>query len=200
MSITTPSSPLADDLASRIRACTLCRDLPLGPRPIVQLDPAARILIVGQAPGRKAHAAGIPFDDVSGDRLRHWLGVERASFYDPRLFALLPMGFCYPGTGKGGDLPPRPQCAPAWRQPALAMLTRIELTLVLGQFAVDWHLRERQGKTLTATVTNWRSFWPAFLPLPHPSPRNQRWFKQNPFFEAEILPVLRANVQRILQR
>ena len=191
--------PATTELAGAIRACTLCQGLPLGPKPILQLDPAARILIVSQAPGRRAHESGVPFDDPSGDRLRAWLGVDKASFYDPHKFAILPMGFCYPGTTAAGDLPPRSECAPTWRQQALALLTRIDITLVIGQFAMEWHLGEQQGKTLTETVKNWRRFWPTVLPLPHPSPRNQRWLKKNPFFDTDILPVLRQRMQQILQ-
>ncbi len=186
-------------LSERVRACTICDGLPLGPLPIFQVGRAARILIVGQAPGRKTHAKGRPFDDVSGVRLREWLGVNEAAFYDPNLFAMLPMGFCYPGTGKGGDLPPRPECAANWRQPLLDRLPNIELTLVIGQYAQAWHLGERCGGTLKETVANWQAFWPALLPMPHPSPRNNRWLRQNPFFEAEVLPALQDRVQTLRQ-
>lgn len=186
-------------LLNGIRACTLCaQQLPLGPRPVVQLHPAARILIAGQAPGRKAHASGLPFDDVSGDRLRAWLGVSREVFYDPQQFAILPMGFCFPGTGKTGDLPPRPECAPTWRAQALAQLTSLQLTLVIGQYAMAWHLPDQKG-TLTDTVLHWRSHWPRTLPLPHPSPRNQAWLKRNPWFDQDVLPALRQRVAKVLQ-
>lgn len=191
------SQPL-DELLARVRACTICSGLPLGPRPILQASADARILIVGQAPGSKTHAKGRPFDDASGKRLREWLGVTEAQFYDPRLFAILPMGFCYPGTGSGGDLPPRPECAPAWRVPLLEAMPAIELTLVLGQYALDWHVGDERSKTLTGTVLRWKEFWPELLPLPHPSPRNIRWLKANPWFEAEVIPVLRHRVQDLI--
>jgi len=187
-----------DELLVQVRACTICSGLPLGPRPILQASASARILIVGQAPGSKTHAKGRPFDDASGRRLRQWLGVTEAQFYDPARFAILPMGFCYPGTTAGGDLPPRGECAPAWRRPLLQAMPAIELTLVLGQYALDWHVGDSRSKTLTETVRRWRQFWPELLPLPHPSPRNNRWFGANPWFEAEVIPVLRERVQNLL--
>jgi len=191
------SNPL-DELLARVRACTICSGLPLGPRPILQASASARILIVGQAPGSKTHAKGRPFDDASGKRLRQWLGVTEAQFYDPDLFAILPMGFCYPGTGTGGDLPPRAECAPAWRGPLLDAMPAIELTLVLGQYALDWHVGDARSKTLTETVRRWQEFWPELLPLPHPSPRNNRWLRANPWFEAEVIPILRERVQNLI--
>ena len=182
-----------------IRACTLCAaHLPLGPRPVVQAHGQARILIASQAPGRKVHASGIPFDDVSGDRLRAWLGMSSEVFYDPRQVAIAPMGFCYPGTGPSGDLPPRPECAPAWRAPLLSHLKHLELTLVIGSYAQAYHLPDA-GKTVTEQVRAWRSTWQHTVALPHPSPRNNRWLKQNPWFEAELLPALRARVQEVLR-
>lgn len=185
-------------LLAEVRACTLCADhLPLGPRPVLQFHPAARILIAGQAPGRKVHASGRPFDDVSGDRLRDWLGVSRTVFYDSRSMAILPMGFCFPGTGTSGDLPPRPECAPAWRAPLLAQLRSLKLTLVLGRYAQAWHFPEFRG-SLTDLVALWRRHWPRVLPLPHPSPRNQLWLKRNPWFEQELLPALRGRVREVL--
>ncbi len=188
-----------DALLAEVRACTICAEhLPLGPRPVVQLHPHARILIAGQAPGRKVHASGVPFDDASGDRLREWLGVTREIFYDPKQIAILPMGFCYPGTGKSGDLPPRPECAPAWREPLLGRLRGLELTIVLGEYAQAYHL-ERAEASLTETVQAWRSYWPTVLPLPHPSPRNNLWLRKNPWFEKELLPVLRRRVAKILK-
>lgn len=187
-----------EDLLRRIRGCTVCANLPLGPKPILQAAADARILIAGQAPGSRAHESGIPFDDASGNRLRQWLGVDHTAFYNASRIAVLPMGFCFPGTGKSGDLPPRSECAPTWRRELLAALPKIELTIVIGQYAQDWHLGEKGFQTLTKTVENWRSFWPRVLPLPHPSPRNLRWFKQNPFFETEILPVLRTRVAQLL--
>jgi uracil-DNA glycosylase len=185
-------------LLEQMRQCAICAGLPLGPRPIFQLGGKARILIVGQAPGRVTHHKGIPFDDPSGVRLRSWLGVCREQFYDPDKFAIFPMGLCYPGTGKGGDLPPRPECAAHWRRPVLAALPNIELTVTLGKYAHDWHLGDRQGSTLSETVSNWHAFWPHILPLPHPSPRNIAWFKNNAWFEAEIIPALQARVAQLL--
>ena len=180
------------------RACRLCEAaLPLGPKPLFQLDSRAPILIAGQAPGRRAHASGTPFDDPSGDRLREWMGIDRATFYDRRCIALLPMGFCYPGTTRSGDLAPRPECAPAWRRNLLDQLRRIELTLIVGRYAIDYHL-QASGRTLTETTKSWRSYWPNIVPLLHPSPRNQIWLKRNPWFEAELIPALRQRVADIL--
>ncbi|MES2918217.1 MAG: uracil-DNA glycosylase family protein [Pseudomonadota bacterium] len=186
--------PLLDE----VRACTLCADqLPAGPRPILQLHPEARLLIASQAPGRRAHASGIPFDDASGERLREWLGIGKAVFYDERHVAILPMGFCYPGKGKGGDLPPRRECAPAWRAPLLALLPRLELTLLIGAHAQAWHLPARAA-TLTETVRDYARFGPALWSLPHPSPLNNTWLRRNPWFEAEVLPRLRERVAALL--
>jgi uracil-DNA glycosylase len=188
------------DLLRDARACDLCRaDLPLGPRPVLQVSDQAPILIAGQAPGSKVHATGIPFDDPSGDRLRRWLGVEREVFYDPAKFAILPMGFCFPGTGKSGDLPPRPECAERWRQLFLEAMPQIEMTLIIGRYATHWHLPETKRQTLTRTVGNWRQNFPQQLPMPHPSPRNIRWFKNNPWFETEVIPALQKQVRFLLQ-
>jgi uracil-DNA glycosylase len=186
------------ELLDSMRACTACKGLPLGPKPIFQIDARAPILIVGQAPGRLTHAKGVPFDDPSGDRLRYWLGVTREEFYDPAKFAIFPMGLCFPGAAKGGDLPPRLECAPLWRSKVLDQLANIRLTILLGKFAIDWHLGGREGKSLTETVANWRAFWPDILPLPHPSPRNLRWFKANDWFEADIAPALRIMIRALL--
>lgn len=183
-------------LLESIRACTICKDdLPLGPRPILQFSASAKLLIVGQAPGRITHHKGVPFDDPSGDRLRDWLGVDRSTFYDATKIAILPMGFCFPGTGKNGDLPPRPECAPAWREPVLASLKSVELTLIIGRYAIDWHLPEYTGCTVTTAVRSWADVWPRQLILPHPSPRNNRWLKTNPWFEEEIIPALRRRTK-----
>lgn len=185
-------------LLTDVRACTICAaHLPLGPRPVLQMHASARILIAGQAPGRKVHETGIPFDDASGDRLRTWLGVSREVFYDPRKVAILPMGFCFPGRGKSGDLPPRPECAPAWRAPLLSHLKRRQLTLVIGQYALAYHLPNEPG-TLTEIVQAWHKYWPDTVPLPHPSPRNNPWLKRNPWFEQELVPCLQARVAEIL--
>lgn len=188
-----------DALMARIRACRLCQaQLPLGCRPVLQAAPGARLLIVSQAPGRKVHETGLPFNDASGDRLRRWLGVEREAFYDPRQFAIVPMGLCYPGKGRSGDLPPRTECAPRWRVPLLQSLRRLRLTLVIGQYALAWHLpEERDG--LTAAVQNWRGYWPAIVPLPHPSPLNNGWLVRNPWFEEELVPQLQARVAEVLR-
>ncbi len=185
-------------LLTEVRACTLCSaHLPHGPRPVVQVHPSARILIAGQAPGRKVHETGVPFNDASGERLRAWLGISREVFYDDKQIAILPMGFCFPGTGKSGDLPPRPECAPAWRAPLLASLKNLQLTLVIGQYALAYHL-PNAGATLTDAVLAWRDHWPSVVQLPHPSPRNNLWLKRNPWFEAELLPVLRGRVVHVL--
>ncbi|MDC8015865.1 uracil-DNA glycosylase family protein [Tahibacter soli] len=179
------------------RACTHCASvLPLEPKPILQVDPHARILIAGQAPGRRAHDAGIPFDDASGDRLRAWLGVDRDTFYDARRIAIVPMGLCFPGTAKGGDLPPLAACAPLWRTRLLNLMPEIQLTLVIGRYAQAWHLPE--AGDVTAAVTGWRAHWPAVVPLPHPSPRNQAWLKRNPWFAADLLPRLRERVAELV--
>lgn len=183
-----------------IRRCRLCEaELALGARPVLQCSASALILVAGQAPGRRVHDSGIPFDDPSGERLRDWMGIDRELFYDPARIAILPMGFCYPGSGKSGDLPPRPECAAAWRKPLLRQLPRLRLTLLLGRYAQAWHLPST-ASTLTERVKNWRNHWPRMLPLPHPSPRNNRWLKQNPWFEAELLPELKARVEILLQR
>ena len=186
-------------LLQKVRACTLCAEhLPLGPRPVVQAHPLARILIAGQAPGRKVHETGVPFNDASGDRLRAWLGVSREVFYDARQVAILPMGFCFPGTGKSGDLPPRPECAPKWRAALLGQLKNLRLTLVIGQYAQAYHLPE-EGSSLTEIVHAWRKNWPHTVPLPHPSPRNNLWLRRNPWFEKELIPVLRTRVLAVLE-
>ena len=180
------------DLLESVRACRLCEaHLPSGPRPIVQLDPRAKVLIAGQAPGRRVHECGVPFDDPSGDRLRDWLGFSREVFYDATTVAILPMGFCYPGTGKSGDLPPRPECEKAWRRPLLEQLPNIRLTLVIGQYAHKWHLTDSK-KNLTDNVRAWQDYAPGLFPLPHPSPRNNIWLKKNPWFEDALLPELKA--------
>lgn len=192
------ASSALDAMLANLRSCMICNDLPLGPQPLLQASAEAKILIASQAPGSKTHEKGRPFDDLSGKRLRQWLGVTEDQFYDPRLFAIIPMGFCFPGTGKGGDLPPRPECAPAWREPLMQALPNVKLTLVLGQYALDWHLGEKKSRTLTETVQRWQEFWPDHLPLPHPSPRNIRWFKANPWFEEDVIPVLQERVSKLI--
>ena len=185
-------------LLQRVRRCTLCDGLPLGPRPLLQASPTATILIAGQAPGRHTHERGIPFDDRSGDRLRTWLGIDRDTFYDPACIAILPMGFCYPGTGMGGDLPPRVECAPAWRERLLANMPGVRLTLLIGLHAQRWHLGAAGGRTLTENVANWKRFWPDAVPLPHPSPRNARWLAANPVVERTLLPAVQRRVRKLL--
>ncbi len=192
------NSPLRS-LAGEAAACTLCAAaLPFGPRPVFRVHDEARILVAAQAPGTKVHASGRPFTDASGDRLRDWMGVDEAVFYAPRRVAILPMGFCYPGRGKSGDLPPRPECALTWRQRFLDLLPNLELTLAIGQYALAWHLEGRRRRTLTETVRDWRAFGPDLIPLPHPSPRNNLWLRKNPWFAEALLPELALRVQRAL--
>ncbi len=186
-------------LLEDVRACTLCSDhLPLGARPVLQVDPSARILVAGQAPGSKVHASGVPFDDASGERLRAWMGIDRDCFYDPAKLAILPMGFCYPGRSSSGDLPPRIECAEAWREKILGHLVDIRLTLLIGQYAHKWHLGAPQSN-LTETVRAWLSSKGPVIPLPHPSPRNNIWLKRNPWFSADLLPEFSQAVQRALR-
>ncbi|AGK51469.1 uracil DNA glycosylase superfamily protein [Burkholderia thailandensis MSMB121] len=188
-----------DALLREIRACIVCAPhLPCGPRPVVRADPRARILIVGQAPGARVHASGIPWNDASGKRLREWLNVDDATFYDESLFAIVPMGFCYPGRGASGDNPPRPECAPLWLDKLLGELPDIRLTLLIGQYAQRRFLGARRKPSLTETVRAWSEYAPEFIPLPHPSPRNQGWLKQHPWFDAEVLPALRGKVTELL--
>ncbi len=187
-------------LVKDIRACTLCADhLPLGPRPMIQVGTSAKILIVGQAPGTRVHETGIPFNDPSGERLRSWLALDKNVFYDEKQIALVPMGFCFPGSGKSGDLPPRTECAQTWRASLLAKLPNIVLTLVIGQYAQAWHLHTKNKENLTETVQNWKNYLPNAIPLPHTSPRNNRWFKQNQWFEKEVMPHLQLLVKKALQ-
>jgi uracil-DNA glycosylase len=185
-------------LIKEVRSCTICAPhLPNGVRPVMQISPQAKILIAAQAPGRKVHKSGIPFDDASGERLRSWMGVSKDIFYDEKQIAILPMGFCYPGTGKTGDLPPRPECAPIWREKLLGQLKQLRLTLIIGQYAKAYHLPEIK-LSLTDTVKSWRDYFPNAIPLPHPSPRNNIWLKKNPWFEEEVVPALRRQVKELL--
>ncbi len=188
-----------NSLIASVRECTLCADkLEAGVRPVLQAHPDARVLIAGQAPGSKVHATGIPFDDPSGNRLRDWMGVDRDTFYDETQLAILPMGFCYPGKGKSGDLPPLPICAETWRERLLDLLPNIRLVLVIGQYAQAWHLPEQQH-TLTETVQAWATYGEGLMPLPHPSPRNNIWLKKNPWFERAVVPELKRRVARSLK-
>lgn len=182
------------------RACTVCAgNLPLGPRPVFRASRSARLLIVGQAPGTRVHETGIPWNDRSGDRLREWLGIGRDVFYDEARVAILPSGFCYPGRyARGGDLPPRPECAPLWHRRLTAHMPDIQLTLLSGQYAQAHYLGRRRCHSLTATVAAWRDYLPDYIPIPHPSWRNTAWLRRNPWFEAELLPVLRERVAALV--
>ncbi|MGE0629006.1 MAG: uracil-DNA glycosylase family protein [Hyphomicrobiaceae bacterium] len=203
------SDPFAK-LLKEIKACRLCIEQPFGrplphePRPVLLASPRARIGVFGQAPGTRVHASGVPFTDPSGDRLRAWMDVTREEFYDTSRVAIVPMGFCFPGLNlKGGDLPPRRECAPRWRDRVIGALPNLELMLLVGQYAHQWHLGEQRRRTLTETVEAWREITGAsgtlkLFPLPHPSWRNNAWIKKNPWFERELLPVLRAEVRRRL--
>lgn len=193
-----PSSVTLGRLLQDVRACTICAPhLSVLPRPVLQAAAGARILIAGQAPGRKVAASGVPFDDASGERLREWMGIDKSLFYDPDFIAILPMGFCYPGQGPSGDLPPRPECAATWRARLLEQLPSIRLTLVIGAYAQAWHLRPGTGATLTTAVRSWREHGAQVLPLPHPSPRNNGWLQRNPWFAAEVLPELKVRVRAL---
>ncbi len=184
-----------NQLLDDIQRCRICEEfLPLGPRPVVSASASSRILIIGQAPGSKVHKTGIPWDDPSGERLREWMGVTNDQFYDSEKIALVPMGFCYPGRGKSGDLPPRPECAPQWHQLLLNEMPNIELTLLFGNYAQKYYLKERIKNTLTETVRNYEEYAPHFLPMPHPSPRNNIWLKRNPWFKKQLLPYLRDRI------
>lgn len=194
-------------LTVKIRACRICVDNPVGrplphePRPVLLPSSSARILLAGQAPGTRVHLSGMPFTDASGDRLRSWLGVSAEEFYDTEKFAIVPMGFCFPGQdAKGSDLPPRRECAPAWRASLMALMPQIDLVLTIGSYALSWHMGEARRSSLTETVRDWRAIWdtPAslkVLPLPHPSWRNSGWLKQNPWFEMDLLPFLRSEIR-----
>lgn len=187
-------------LVKHIRACTDCKAvLPLGPNPIVHVGHKAKLMIIGQAPGTKVHKTGIPWNDASGDNLRNWLGLTREQFYDTQNIAIMPMGFCYPGKGTSGDLPPRSECAPKWHARLYAELPDVKLTLLIGQYAHTHYLKDKRKKTLTDTVRAWREYLPlGFIPLVHPSPRNRLWMKKNPWFEKEVVPALRKEIRKII--
>ena len=188
-----------DQLLQEIRECRICAAfLSHDPRPVFQVSGKARIVIVGQAPGVRVHNSGIPFNDPSGDRLRDWLGVDAATFYDPDKIAIIPMGFCFPGLdAKGGDLPPRKECAAAWREKLFTLLPKPELTVIIGQYAQAWHLGSNRKRNLSETVVHWRDYMPDKIVLPHPSWRNNRWLKNNPWFDTDVLPVLRRRVRAL---
>ncbi len=186
-------------LIKEIKACTICKEhLPFPPNPIVSFSKLSKILIIGQAPGMKVEQSGIPWDDKSGDELRKWLQVSKEQFYNPAIFAIVPMGFCYPGKGKSGDLPPRPECAPQWHELIHKALPKIELTLLIGAYSQNYYLKKNAYKTLTETVMNFRTYLPNYFPLPHPSPRNFIWRNKNPWFEMELLPVLKDKISAML--
>ncbi len=188
-----------DELLDNIRRCTTCEShLPYPPKPIVQASLHSKIAIIGQAPGLKVQESGIPWDDKSGDALRGWLGVTKQQFYDPNIFALIPMGFCYPGRGKSGDLPPRPECAPLWHEQLLESASSIRVTLLIGQYAQKYYLGKSVKSTLTATVQSFREYLPDYLPLVHPSPRNNIWKSKNPWFDKEVVPALQDVVREVL--
>lgn len=193
-------SPLAapselDQLLAQIRACRLCEaSLPLEPKPVLRASETATLLVVGQAPGTLVHGSGIPWNDASGMRLRDWLRIDRDTFYDESRVAIVPMGFCYPGRGASGDLPPRPECSQTWHPRLLPMLGEVKLVLAIGQYAQQYFLGAQRKKTLTDTVRAWQEYAPRYFPLPHPSPRNIAWFQHNPWFEREVLPALRERV------
>lgn len=195
------SIPLKDVL-TEVRACRVCEnELPLGPNPVVRAAEQARILIIGQAPGTRVHATGIPWNDPSGDRLREWMGVDDNTFYDESKIAIMPMGFCYPGKGKSGDLPPRKECAELWHEKILHHLVHVELTLLIGAYAQNHYLAGKTTqtyKTLTERVKDWQQFLPEYLPLVHPSPRNRLWLKKNPWFEADVIPQLQRRVSSLV--
>ena len=194
-----------EKLNARISRCTLCAERFAAtetahePRPVVRPSATARLLIAGQAPGARVHASGLPFDDPSGDRLRDWLGIDRETFYDRERIAIVPMAFCFPGyDAKGSDLPPPKLCAETWREELLQAMPQVELTLLVGQYAQGWHIRQARKRTLTETVRAWQEYGPTLLPLPHPSWRNTAWLKRNPWFEQDVLPWLRAEVRRLV--
>jgi uracil-DNA glycosylase len=200
--MTDSSSSAADfpALLDRIRACAHCRDrLPHAPRPVVHAAPTARLLILSQAPGRIVHETGISFNDRSGDRLRDWLGIDRSVFYDETRIAIMPMGFCYPGVDRhGGDLPPRPECAPLWHPRLLPALPAIRLTLLVGAYAQARYLGARRGRSLSETILRWQEYLPEYFVLPHPSWRNTGWLRRHPWFEAEALPALRRRIAALV--
>ena len=184
---------------AEIKGCQICiNHLLLGTNPVFQIGAGARVVIIGQAPGKKVHESGIPWDDASGNRLRVWLEISDGTFYDADKLALVPMGFCYPGKGKSGDLPPRPECAPKWHDQIFARLENIGLKILIGQYAQQYYLKDRVKSTLTETVKAYNEYLPGIIPLPHPSPRNNIWLRKNPWFEKDLLPVLRSRVASLM--
>ncbi len=189
------------ELLSEIKQCTVCaQHLDLGPRPVVSGHIDSKIIIIGQAPGTKVHASGVPWDDASGKQLRKWLGVSDEDFYDAKKFAIVPMGFCYPGKGKSGDLPPRPECAPLWHDSLLAKMPNVKSIILIGIYAQQYYLKKSAKKTLTETVKNYENYLPNYFVLPHPSPRNRFWLTKNPWFDQEVLPKFRETIDSILSK
>lgn len=189
-----------ETLLGEVRKCRECEThLPLGPRPVLAASKSSRILIIGQAPGRRVHESGIPWDDPSGERLRDWMGISSDVFYDESRIAIIPMGFCYPGTGRSGDLPPRKECSELWHERLLARLPDVRLTLVIGRYAQDYRLGKNIKATLTETVKSWKDYTPVNLPLPHPSPRNNRWLKNNAWFLQDVVPYLKRRVRKLIK-
>ena len=189
-----------EELVSEIKACKVCvPHLELGANPVLTAHPKSKIIIIGQAPGTVVHKSGVPWEDKSGDNLRAWMNVDKETFYNPEIFALIPMGFCYPGKGKTGDLPPRKECAPLWHQPLLTQLKEVKLIILIGKYAQDYYLENNPYKTLTQTVENFNEYLPAYFVLPHPSPRNNIWQAKNEWFKGEVLPVLKETIHSILK-
>jgi uracil-DNA glycosylase len=188
-------------LLTQIKNCRACEQhLASGVNPVITASVKSKIMVIGQAPGRVVHATGIPWNDKSGENLRYWLDVDKVTFYDTALFALIPMGFCYPGTGKSGDLPPRRECAPLWHEKLMQQMPEKKLTLLIGQYAQKYYLKDRCKGTLTKTVKHFEAYLPDYLPLPHPSPRNNIWQAKNPWFKSEVLPVLRDTIAEVLRQ
>ena len=186
-------------LKKNIKACTLCADyLPYAPKPVFSFSKKSKILVVGQAPGIKVHESGIPWNDASGDRLREWMQVSKEQFYDTKYFSIVPMGLCYPGKGKSGDLPPRRECSEKWMQPILGKVPQIKLTLLIGQYSQQWFLNDIKKNTLTKTVKSWKEYQPKYFVLPHPSPHNNIWLKKNPWFEKQLVPKLKKKVEELI--
>ena len=188
-----------EDLLHDIRQCNICsKHLQFGPRPVVSGHPESKIVIIGQAPGTKVHNSGIPWDDASGRQLRKWLNVSDEDFYDDTKFAIVPMGFCYPGKGKTGDLPPRPECAPQWHEQLFSKMPKLELVILIGMYAQKYYLQKEAKKTLTETVANYKDYLPKYFVLPHPSPRNRFWLTRNPWFDVEVVPELKKYISKFI--
>lgn len=187
-----------EDLLHNIRQCNICsKHLVFGPRPVVSAHPESKVVIIGQAPGTKVHNSGIPWDDASGEQLRQWLNVSKRDFYNENKFAIVPMGFCYPGKGPTGDLPPRPECAPQWHEELIQKMPKVELIILIGMYAQKYYLKKDAKKTLTETVSNYKDYLPQYFVLPHPSPRNRFWLTKNPWFVEDVVPKLRDIIAEI---